>query len=136
MKKLYGQLTEDEKLMLDNILKNIDTQNTYIVFHAKQRMKQKNIKFRDVFSVFSNYEIIEVNIPKEDDVRVLLRSKKATQGNNICISYGLNNNVVITAYKNSLEDKHRTLVYENYSDFDIVQYLAKLQNKLNKCLTN
>ena len=136
MKKLYGQLTEDEKLMLDNILKNIDTQNTYIVFHAKQRMKQKNIKFRDVFSVFSNYEIIEVNIPKEDDVRVLLRSKKIIQGCNVCISYGLNNNVVITAYKNSLEDKHRTLVYENYSDFDIVQYLAKLQNKLNKCLTN
>ena len=39
MKKLYGQLTEDEKLMLDSILKNIDTQNTYIVYHAKQRMK-------------------------------------------------------------------------------------------------
>ena len=136
MKKLYGQLTEDEKLMLDSILKNIDTHNTYIVFHAKQRMKEKNIKFGDVFSVFSNYEIIEVNIPKEDDVRVLLRSKKAIHGNNVCISYGLNNNVVITAYKNSLEDKHKTLVYENYSDFDIVQYLAKLQNKLNKCLTS
>ena len=132
MKKLYGQLTEDEKLMLDNILKNIDTQNTYIVFHAKQRMKQKNIKFRDVFSVFSNYEIIEVNIPKEDDVRVLLRSKKATQGNNICISYGLNNNVVITAYKNSSQDKHRTLIYENYCDFNVMQHLIKLQNKLNK----
>ena len=136
MKKLYGQLTEDEKLMLDSILKNIDTQNTYIVPHAKLRMKQKDIKFRDIFSVFSGYEIVEINIPKEDDVRVLLRSKKVIHGNNVCISYGLNNNVVITAYKNSLEDKHRTLVYENYSDFDIVQYLAKLQNKLNKCLTN
>ena len=127
MKKLYGQFTEDEKLMLDNILKNIDTQNTYIVSHAKQRMKQKNIKLRDVFSVFSSYEIIEVNIPKEDDVRVLLRSKKAIHGSNICISYGINNNVVITAYKNSLEDKHRTLVYKNYCDFDVMQHLAKLQ---------
>ena len=127
MKKLYGQFTEDEKLMLDNILKNIDTQNTYIVSHAKQRMKQKNIKLRDVFSVFSGYEIIEVNIPKQDDVRVLLRSKKAIHGSNICISYGINNNVVITAYKNSLEDKHRTLVYENYCDFDVMQHLAKLQ---------
>ena len=104
--------------------------------HAKLRMKQKNIKFRDVFSVFSNYEIIEVNIPEEDDVRVLLRSKKAIHGNNVCISYGINNNVVVTAYKNSLEDKHKTLVCENYCDFDIVQYLAKLQNKLNKCLTS
>ena len=128
MKKLYGQLTEDEKLMLDSILKNIDTQNTYIVSHAKQRMKQKNIKLRDVFSVFSGYEIIEVNIPKQDDVRVLLRSKKAIHGSNICISYGINNNVVITAYKNSLEDKHRTLVYENYCDFDVMQHLIKLQN--------
>ena len=128
MKKLYGQLTEDEKLMLDSILKNIDTQNTYIVSHAKQRMKQKNIKLRDVFSVFSSYEIIEVNIPKEDDVRVLLRSKKAIHGSNICISYGINNNVVITAYKNSLEDKHRTLVYKNYCDFDVMQHLIKLQN--------
>ena len=136
MKKLYGQLTEDEKLMLDSILKNIDTQNTYIVFHAKQRMKEKNIKFGDVFSVFSGYEIIEVNIPKQDDVRVLLRSKKAIHGSNVCISYGINNNVVITAYKNSLEDKHRTLVYENYCDFDVMQHLVKLQNKLNKCLTN
>ena len=128
MKKLYGQLTQDEKLMLDSILKNIDTQNTYIVPHAKQRIKQKNIKLRDVFSVFSSYEIIEVNIPEEDDVRVLLRSKKITQGCNVCISYGINNNVVVTAYKNSLGDKHKTLVYENYSDFDIMQYLAKLQN--------
>ena len=128
MKKLYGQFTEDEKLMLDNILKNIDTQNTYIVSHAKQRMKQKNIKLRDVFSVFSGYEIIEVNIPKQDDVRVLLRSKKAIHGSNICISYGINNNVVITAYKNSLEDKHRTLVYKNYCDFDVMQHLIKLQN--------
>ena len=136
MKKLYGQLTEDEKLMLDSMLKNIDTKNTYIVPHAKQRMKEKNIKFRDVFSVFSNYEIIEINIPKEDDVRVLLRSKKITQGSNICISYGINNNVVVTAYKNSLKDKHKTLVYENYCDFDVMQHLIKLQNKLNKCLTN
>ena len=128
MKKLYGQFTEDEKLMLDNILKNIDTQNTYIVPHAKSRMKEKNIKFRDVFSVFSSYEIIEVNIPKEDDVRVLLRSKKVRHGNNVCISYSLNNNVIITAYKNSSQDKHRTLVYENYCDFDVMQYLTKLQN--------
>ena len=128
MKKLYDKLTEDEKLMLDSILKNIDTKNTYIVPHAKQRMKQKNIKFRDVFSVFSGYEIIEVNIPKQDDVRVLLRSKKIIQGSNVCISYGLNNNVVVTAYKNSSQDKHRTLVYENYSDFDVMQYLIKLQN--------
>lgn len=127
MKKLYGQLTEDEKLMLDNILKNIDTHNTYIVFHAKQRMKEKNIKFGDVFSVFSGYEIIEVNIPKEDDVRVLLRSKKAIHGSNVCISYGINNNVVITAYKNSSQDKHKTLIYENYCDFDVMQHLAKLQ---------
>ena len=136
MKKLYGQLTEDEKLMLDSILKNIDTQNTYIVPHAKQRMEQKDIKFRDIFSVFSGYEIVEINIPKEDDVRVLLRSKKVIHGNNVCISYGLNNNVVITAYKNSLEDKHKTLVYKNYCDFEIIQHLIKLQNKLNKCLTN
>ena len=136
MKKLYGQLTEDEKLMLDSILKNIDTQNTYIVPHAKLRMKQKDIKFRDIFSVFSGYEIVEINIPKEDDVRVLLRSKKVIHGNNVCISYGLNNNVVITAYKNSLEDKHKTLVYKNYCDFEIIQHLIKLQNKLNKCLTN
>ena len=128
MKKLYGQLTEDEKLMLDNILKNIDTQNTYIVPHAKLRMKQKDIKFRDVFSVFSGYEIIEINIPKEDDVRVLLRSKKVTQGSNVCISYGINNNVVVTAYKNSLKDKHKTLIHENYSDFDVIKHLAKLQN--------
>ena len=136
MKKLYDKLTEDENLMLDSILKNIDTRNTYIVPHAKLRMKQKDIKFRDVFSVFSSYEIVEINIPKEDDVRVLLRSKKATQGSNVCISYGINNNVVVTAYKNSSQDKHRTLSYENYSDFDVMQHLAKLQNKLNKCLTN
>ena len=128
MKKLYDKLTEDEKLIWDSILKNIDTHNTSIVPHAKLRMKQKDIKFRDVFSVFSSYEIIEVNIPKEDDVRVLLRSKKITQGSNVCISYRINNNAVVTAYKNSLKDKHKTLVYENYSDFDVMQHLAKLQN--------
>ena len=58
MKKLYGQFTEDEKEMINTILHGINTKSVRITFHAKSRMKEKDISFRDLFGIFTNYQII------------------------------------------------------------------------------
>ena len=70
MKKLYGQFTEDEKEMINTILQGINTKSVRITFHAKSRMKEKEISFRDLFGVFANYQIIELH-EKDGDIRVL-----------------------------------------------------------------
>ena len=58
MKKLYGQFTEDEKEMINTILKGIDTKSVRITFHTKSRMKEKDISFTDLFGVFTNYQTV------------------------------------------------------------------------------
>lgn len=130
MKKLYGQFTEDEKEMINTILKGIDTKSVRITFHTKSRMKEKDISFRDLFGIFKNYQIIELH-EKDGDIRVLLRGIfRDTLGRNTCCSYSVSSNTIITTYKNSFADNHYTLDCNNYIDTDISK-LLKPYYKIN-----
>ena len=128
MKKLYGQFTEDEKEMINTILKGIDTKSVRITFHTKSRMKEKDISFRDLFGIFKNYQIIELH-EKDGDIRVLLRGVfKDAFKRNTCCSYSISSNTIITTYKNSFVDNHYTLDYNNYIDTDISKLLKPYVN--------
>ena len=123
MKKLYGQFTEDEKEMINTILQKINTKSVRITFHAKSRMKEKEISFRDLFGIFVNYQIIELH-EKDGDVRVLLRgNKRDTLRRNTCCSYSITTNTIVTAYKNNFADNHYTLDCNNYINTDISKLL-------------
>ena len=128
MKKLYGQFTEDEKKMINTILQGINTKSVRITFHAKSRMKEKDISFTDLFGVFTNYQIIELH-EKDGDIRVLLRgNKRDTLGRNTCCSYSVSSNTIVTTYKNSFEDNHYTLDCNNYIDVDVSKLLKPYVN--------
>ena len=128
MKKLYGQFTEDEKEMINTILQGINTKSVRITFHAKSRMKEKEISFRDLFGIFVNYQIIELH-EKDGDVRVLLRgTKRDTLRRNTCCSYSITTNTIVTAYKNNFADNHYTLDCNNYINTDISKLLKPYVN--------
>ena len=128
MKKLYGQFTEDEKEMINTILQKINTKSVRITFHAKSRMKEKEISFRDLFGIFVNYQIIELH-EKDGDVRVLLRgNKRDTLRRNTCCSYSITTNTIVTAYKNNFADNHYTLDCNNYINTDISKLLKPYVN--------
>lgn len=123
MKKLYGQFTEDEKEMINTILQGVNTKSVRITFHAKSRMKEKDISFRDLFGIFKNYQIIELH-EKDGDIRVLLRGVlKDALKRNTCCSYSISSNTIVTTYKNSFIDNHYTLDCNNYIDTDISKLL-------------
>lgn len=130
MKKLYGQFTEDEKEMINTILHGINTKSVRITFHTRSRMKEKDISFKDLFGVFTNYQIIELH-EKDGDIRVLLRgNKRDALGRNTCCSYSVSSNTIITTYKNSFADNHYTLDCNNYINTDISK-LLKPYYKIN-----
>ena len=123
MKKLYMDCNQNEKRIVNEKLINVDTKTVKIVGHAKQRMREKNIGYGDLFRVFKSFEVIEIHI-KNDDVRVLLRGRLQDRlGRNICLSYSLSNSVVITAYPNMAMDNHTTLNRNNYEDINVESFL-------------
>lgn len=128
MKKLYGQFTQKEKEMINTILQGINAKSVRLTFHTKCRMKEKDISFKDLFGVFTNYQIIELH-EKDGDVRVLLRGKfRDTLGRNTCCSYSVSSNTIVTTYKNNFADKHYTLDCNNYINTDISKLLQPYVN--------
>ena len=127
MKKLYVDLTDKEKELLKNILKNSKNKEITIIPHAKERMIQKHISPRDIAECLKDFEVIELHQRNSWDTRVLLRGKAKDRYNrNTCISLSLVTFNIITAYKNSATDNHYTLHTENYENINVVDLLEKL----------
>ena len=126
MKKLYVDLTDKEKELLKNILKNSKNKEITIIPHAKERMIQKHISPRDIAECLKDFEVIELH-QRGWDTRILVRGKaKDRFGKNTCLSLSLVTFRVITAYKNSATDNHYTLHTENYENINVVDLLEKL----------
>ena len=126
MKKLYTDLTDKEKELLKNILKNRKYKGIAIISHAKERMIQKHISPRDIAECLKDFTITELH-QRGWDTRILVRGKaKDRFGKNTCLSLSLVTFRVITAYKNSATDNHYTLHTENYEDINVVDLLEKL----------
>ena len=126
MKKLYVDFTNKEKELLKNILKNRKDKSITIIPHAKERMKEKSITFKDVSNALEDFNVIELH-QKGWDTRILLRGKAEDRyGKNTCLSLSLITFRVITAYKNKATDNHYTLQQENYENTNVEGLLEKL----------
>lgn len=126
MKKLYVDFTNKEKELLKNILKNRKDKSITIIPHAKERMKEKNITFKDVSNALKDFNVIELH-QRGWDTRILLRGKAEDRyGKNTCLSLSLITFRVVTAYKNSATDNHCTLHQENYENINVEELLEKL----------
>ena len=126
MKKLYVDFTDKEKELLRNILKNRKDKSITIVPHAKERMQEKSITFRDISNALEDFNVVELH-QKGWDTRILLRGKAEDRyGKNTCLSLSLITFRVITVYKNKATDNHYTLQQENYENINVEELLGKL----------
>ena len=130
-KKLYEDFTIKEKEILTEILKKNSDKHIDICHHAKKRMTEKGIEPKDIIEALKSFKIIELHL-KDGDVRILIRGKATNDSNkNTCMSLSLSNMRIITVYQNCSMDGHKTLVRENYDDFNVENMLKDLFNKIN-----
>lgn len=88
--------------------------------HLVERMNEKKITQGELNYALKNYDIVEFH-RKNNSNRVLIRSNQGKSC--ICIVICLDNSNIVTAYKNSKTDKHQTIKWEEYSDFNILDYI-------------
>ena len=130
-KKLYADFTIKEKEILTEILKKNNDKPIDICYHAKKRMVEKGIEPKDIIEALKSFKIIELHL-KDGDVRILIRGEATNDSNkNTCMSLSLSNMRIITVYQNCSTDSHKTLVRENYEDFNVENILKDLFNKIN-----
>lgn len=131
MKKLYSDFTHEEKVLMGLILKNIKGKEIIIGRHAKARMDDKGVTVKDIQETFADFSIIELHqreySNKDTDCRILIRGKATDcRGRNTCLSLSLQSLNIITVYKNSGTDNHKTLDRDNYKDISVKEILKKL----------
>ena len=112
-KKIHGlQLSDIQKNILRNRLQVIDDWG--ISEHTIDRLVQKGIvvNYDDIVKTIDKGEIIEYKIdPKESTYveRVVVRSKKSYNKNNIVAVFDLTREKIITVWANHVDDVHDTL---------------------------
>ena len=130
-KKLYEDFTIKEKEILSEVLKKNSNKPIDICYHAKKRMEEKGIEPKDIIEALKSFKIIELHL-KDGDVRILIRGEATNDSNkNTCMSLSLSNMRIITVYQNCSTDGHKTLIKENYEDFNVENILKDLFNKIN-----
>ena len=130
-KKLYENFTIKEKEILSEVLKKNSNKHIDICYHAKKRMEEKGIEPKDIIEALKSFKIIELHL-KDGDVRILIRGEATNDKNkNTCMSLSLSNMRIITDYQNCSTDGHKTLVKDNYVDFNVENILKDLCNKIN-----
>ena len=104
--------TKEEKLLNTYLGKEYN-----IGEHTIIRQKEKIITKDEIQRAIKNGKIIEFHV-KDDNKRILVRGNCAENGRyNICVVLDIDNNRVVTAYDNLVNDKHYTLDYSKYISF-------------------
>lgn len=118
LRKHYSTMSGLEIWYLENIINQMGEYK--ISNHAKSRMKQKKISNKNIHRALKDFKIIEYHRKNGED-RVLIRSNQGEFC--ICLVISINNSRIITAYKNDSTDNHYTIKWEEYSNFNILDYI-------------
>lgn len=137
MRKSYKQMNKEEIRNLVTRIKRLNDCRITLSLHARQRMKERNIKESDIRKVFNNFNIIEFNSRNDGTISALIRDKN--KGEQISLSLDLSSGNVLTVYKNHYKDKHCGVNPDMYNPkVDIVSFLKYYRihrdvRKLKKC---
>lgn len=113
MRKRYEQMNKKEVRILVSRVKRLYDCKVTLSNHAKERMKERNIKEKDVYRVFRNFNIIEFNVKTQGGITALIRGRD--KGNQICLSIDLSTGSILTVYKNSFKDNHANVNPDLYN---------------------
>lgn len=96
-----------DKIMAEEVVKKIDTDNIEFSEHALQNMKKRNISINDIKETLHNYQLCEVSLNESehgDDTRFMIRSKYTSNGLQTCVVVG-ESGLIVTAWKIELWKK-------------------------------
>ena len=92
------------------------------VSHLKEQMEARNISQNEIQDAMRNGWIVQYQIEDDSSRRILLRNEKG-----ICTVLDMTHHKVITAYRNSPNDSHRTLDRSQYYWGTVTDQMVKGQ---------
>ena len=118
-RKLLRDMTLTEVIAIRQCLQNV-SDKVKINSHSQYRGKQRHITNEEIMECIKKGMIVEFHQVK-NQCRVLLRSRRSTTTDDVCVVVNILSGKVLTAYTNKTYDKHSTLREENYnSDLNVL----------------
>ena len=96
-----------DKVMAEEAIEKIDTDNIEFSEHALQNMEKRNISVDDIKETLHDYKLCEVSLNESehgDDTRFMIRSNYASNGLQTCIVVD-ESGLIVTAWKIELWKK-------------------------------
>lgn len=96
-----------DKIMAEEAVEKIDTDNIEFSKHALQNMKKRNISVSDIKETLNDYRLCEVSLNESEygsDTRFMIRSNHASNGLQTCIVID-ESGLIVTAWKIELWKK-------------------------------
>jgi hypothetical protein len=130
IRKHHTQMTAEEK----NVLKMLIRGKFQVTQHSLQRMKERRITVEEVNQTINDGNIIEYHLINGEESRVLLRGRVPFRDRVTCVVVDINNNIVVTAYKNYYLNNHPN---SDMSDYDAtLNVLEKVKSSFNSGKTS
>lgn len=120
-RKHTDQMTSMERQRLTDLV----LQNTKYILteHAKRKQNERDIDNIEIGRCIKFGNIIEFHFVN-DSKRILMRKNNTVKDYNICVVIDIETHEIITTYKNSCGDNHRSIDMTNYNgSYDLLSYL-------------
>lgn len=124
IKKHISQMSAGEQAFLLGAFDKIPQFMWGFTSYSTRRLQERGISQKEFKNLFSKFDLIEFHHAdhKKGDPRILLRSRTAFEGNELCAVFSLRDACVVTLWLNTLENQHDKLVIEAYTKkYDIIQ---------------
>lgn len=124
---LFTQMSLAEALYIyTNHINNIRKAKLTFQDHSRDRLKQKDIKDREIIRTVRKGVPIEFHIV-DNSPRVLFRLQRQNQTVDICVVVDILDGTIVTAFTNHTNDKHSTLHEEIYNpELDVIATMKGL----------
>ena len=96
-----------DKIMAEEAIEKIDTDNIEFSEHALYNMEKRNISIDDIKDTLSSYQLCEVTLNESEygnDIRFMIRSVNASNGMQTCVVVD-ESGLIVTAWKIELWKK-------------------------------
>ena len=96
-----------DKIMAEEAVEKIDTDNIEFSEHALQNMEKRNISVNDIEETLNNYQLCEVTLNESEygnSTRFMIRSVHASNGMQTCVVVD-ESGLIVTAWKIELWKK-------------------------------
>ncbi|AVO23074.1 hypothetical protein [Bacillus phage Anath] len=124
IKKHVSQMNNSEVSFLLGAFKAIPQFMWDFTSYSAKRLSERGITQEAFKQLFNKYDLIEFHHAdhKKGDPRVLLRSRTALDGSEVCAVFSLRDARVVTLWLNTVSNQHDKLVIEAYTKkYDIIQ---------------